>query len=65
MGLLVFLLLMVALPIGIIVLLTNIVAFVLWIVTGAFKILFFILKPFKWLLYTILGVSGLVWITSD
>ena len=65
MGLLVFLLLMVALPVGIIVLLTNIVAFVLWIVTGAFKLLFFILKPFKWLLYTILAVSGLVWITSD
>ena len=65
MGLLIFILLLVLLPVGIIILITNIFALVLWIVTGVFRILFFILKPFKWVFYTLLAVTGLVWITSD
>lgn len=65
MGLFVFLLLMVVLPIWIIVMFTNIAAFVLWIVTGIFKLVLLILKPFKWLFYSVLAITGIVWVTSD
>lgn len=65
MGVVSFLLIAVAVPIGIIVLLVHLISFVFWLIRGVFSLLLLILTPFKWLLYSILVLLGIVWVTSD
>lgn len=65
MGILWFLLILVALPIMIVLLIVNIIGAVFWFVRGIFSVLLFLLKPFKLLLYAVLAAAGFVWLTSD
>ena len=65
MGLLISLLILLAIPIGIVILLVNVIGLALWLVQGVLGILLFIFKPFKWLLYLLLAATGIAWLTSD